>query len=296
MTDVRVLELAGDGEAPHLALRQDRLEALAGVAAEPGPLFRLLELCAPGVRGPIQWPAIVSLKTRAQRLLGREDLRRRLHAGELVRLEVTGAPRVLPGVWDALRAQAQLHRTMLVLEVDAHGVRPENLNRVLEAWGRVLDDGPAPAPRVRRARPAQPDAAAAAAAAVMAELLGDDARFLDSAAVGRLLSGNPELANPKMVTTRARREDRIFGAWDGNGFRYPAFQFCADGQPRPALPDLLGVLPRDEDGAVGRDAALWLFAPDAALGDRTPAEVFVDDPARVIALARTRRDGDDAVD
>jgi hypothetical protein len=296
MTDVRVLELAGDGDTPHLALRQDRLEALAGVAAEPGPLFRLLELCAPGERGSIAWPAIVSLKTRAQRLLGRQDLRHRLLAGELVRLEVTGPPRELPAVWDALRAQARLQRTMFVLEVDPDRVRPENMNRVLEAWDRVLDDGPVAAPRVRRAPPAQPDAAAAAAAAVMADLLGDDARFMDSAAVGRLLSGNPELANPKMVTTRARREHRIFGAWDGNGFRYPAFQFGVDGQPRPALPDLLEVLPRDEDGTVGRDAALWLFAPDAALGDRTPAEVFVDDPARVIALTRTRRDGDDAVD
>ena len=296
MTDVRVLELAGDGEAPHLALRQDRLEALAGVAAERGPLFRLLELCAPGERGAIAWPAIVSLKMRAQRLLGREDLRRRLLAGELVRLEVTGPPRELPAVWDALRAQARLQRTMFVLEIDPDRVQPENMSRVLAAWDRVLDDGPAVAPRVRRARPAQPAAAAAAAAAALTALLGDDDRFLDSVAVGRLLSGNPELANPKMVTTRARREHRIFGAWDGNGFRYPAFQFGDDGQPRPALPDLLGVLPRDEDGAVGRDAALWLFAPDAKLGDRTPAEVFVDDPARVIALARTRRDGDDAVD
>ena len=45
------------------------------------------------------------------------------------------------------------------------------------------------------------------------------------------------------------------------------------------LPDLLEALPRDEDGTLGRDAALWLFAPDAALGDRTPAEMLVDDPA-----------------
>ena len=144
----------------------------------------------------------------------------------------------------------------------------------------------------------QPEAAAAAAVAstVVAALLGDDVRFLDSATVGRQLSGNPDLVNPKMVTTRARREQRIFGAWDGNAFRYSAFQFGPDGQPLDVLPNLLEVLPRDEDGTVGRDAALWLFARDAALGDRTPAEVFVDDPARVIALARTRRDGDDAVD
>lgn len=210
MTDVRVLELAGDDDASYLNLRQDMLKTLAGSACEPSPTFRLLELCAPSERGSI-----------------------------------------------------------------------------------AFDEGPASVPRVRRLRPAQIEATAEE---ILGAFFGDDVRFLDSASVGRQLSGNPDLTNPKKVTTRARREHRIFGAWHGNAFRYPTFQFDTTGQPRAALPELLEVLPRDENNEVGRDAALWVYTPDAMLDDRTPAEVFSDNPGRVIALARTRRDGGDAVD
>ena len=297
MTDVRMLELAGI-DVPHLQLRQDRLETLAG-ELEQGPHLRLLELCAPGDLGPISWPSIVSLRRKAHQLLNRQDLIQRVLTGQVVQLEVSGAPRVLAETWGALRAQAQVQHPMIVLDIAMPNLTAAVTARVLERWRHVLQDEITTAPRARieRAPPAQPVAAAEAARAHLDALLRDDARFLDSVAVGRLLSGNPDHANPKMLTTRARQARRLFGAWDGNAYRYPAFQFGPDGQPVAEMPALIAVLPRDpgeNDG--GRDAAAWLFAPDAALNGRTPADMFVDDPARVIELARIRRDGDDAVD
>ena len=79
--------------------------------------------------------------------------------------------------------------------------------------------------------------------------------------------------------------------WDGNAYRYPAFQFDDAGQPRDDVQDLIALLPRDGDGS-GRAAALWLFAPDAAFGGDSPASAFLTGPHRVIAVARRRR-GDD---
>jgi len=136
--------------------------------------------------------------------------------------------------------------------------------------------------------PPQSPAAEDAAAALLASLLADDARFLDSATVGRALSGNPTHPDPKKVATEARKRKETLGVWDGHFYRYPVFQFDAQGQPLPEVPGLIDVLPRDAEGSW-RDAALWLFGPDAALDGGTPAELFVRDPARVIALARARR-------
>lgn len=138
--------------------------------------------------------------------------------------------------------------------------------------------------------PPQPAAASATANSWLATLLADTDRFRDSACVGLALSGNRDHANPKMVTTQARRCGQVFGVWDGNAYRYPTFQFDAAGQVRPEVPALINVLPRDADGS-GRDAALWLYAPDAALDGHSPAEAFATAPNRVITLARCRQVG-----
>ncbi len=124
----------------------------------------------------------------------------------------------------------------------------------------------------------------------MSALLADPERFLDSATVGRGLGRDPGHSNSTTVTTRARKAGKIFGAWDGMAYRYPAFQFNAEKQPRSNVRELIQALPRDPDGS-GRDAALWLFAPDAALDERTPSDVFPEDSTRVIAVALRRRDG-----
>lgn len=59
---------------------------------------------------------------------------------------------------------------------------------------------------------------------------------------------------------------------------------------------LVRVLPRDASNTVGIEACLWVFQPDAALGGHAPADLFSQDPERVIELARRRRHGSDADD
>jgi len=81
----------------------------------------------------------------------------------------------------------------------------------------------------------------------------------------------------------------------GVASRSPAFQFDDLGQPLKRLPELIAVLPgRPGDGF--RNAALWLFAADAALGGRNPADVFPNEPGRVIALRRHQRDPADGAE
>lgn len=134
----------------------------------------------------------------------------------------------------------------------------------------------------------------ASAAGILRQLILDEARWRSSEDVGRAL--DPQAPDPKAVAAQARREERIFAAWDGTRFRYPAFQFGADGRPRAQTAMLTRVLPRDESNAVGTDACLWVFQPDGALDDRSPAELFPEYPERVIELARRRRDGSDLDD
>jgi hypothetical protein len=125
-------------------------------------------------------------------------------------------------------------------------------------------------------------------------LLSDGARWRSSEDVGFAL--DPLTSDPKAVAAEARRDERIFAAWDGARFYYPTFQFDAHGRPRALTPMLIRELPRDESNVVGNDACLWVFQPDWALDGYSPAELFPQDPERVIKLARRRRDGSDADD
>lgn len=143
-----------------------------------------------------------------------------------------------------------------------------------------IDQGPLPSP-----------AAVAAGNARLHRLLTDSKQFLSSTDVGFALARDRTHPDPKGLATIARKASRIFGVWDGVAYHYPCFQFDADGQPKNCVTALIDALPRDAAGSW-REAALWLFQPDAALDGRTPAAVFVEDPLRVIELARRRR-GDD---
>ena len=125
-------------------------------------------------------------------------------------------------------------------------------------------------------------------ATVLRKLLAVESLWLDSTAAGLRLE--PGSADPKAVASLARREEKILAAWDGQCFHYPVFQFQSRG-PCPRVAELVEVLPREKDGALGLDAVLWMFTPDYAFDGKSPAELFAKQPTRIIEEARIRRDG-----
>ena len=66
---------------------------------------------------------------------------------------------------------------------------------------------------------------------------------------------------------------------------HPAFQFDARGQIRPAVAELLKVLPVDDDPGGWR-RAFWLYSPHSYLDGRAPAEEFENDAQQVIEVAK----------
>jgi hypothetical protein len=70
--------------------------------------------------------------------------------------------------------------------------------------------------------------------------------------------------------------------WHGRTV-YPAFQFAADGQPRPVIASVLAHLRRA--GLNDWQAALWFTSPTGWMDDRRPVELLEEDPEAVAAAA-----------
>lgn len=116
------------------------------------------------------------------------------------------------------------------------------------------------------------------------ELLGKD--WPDDNEVARL-AGPPANANAGEFCARAREARILLGIWSVPrcAFVYPAFQFDQSGKPRPEVVELLALLPTDGDQGGWR-RAFWLHSPHAHLDDQLPADVFANDPVRVLNVAR----------
>lgn len=293
MAQVSLLQLDGS-ESPQLSFSRLEVDELDNGRPRQRPLMRIFQL-APD-RKALDWAVLVGLRNRAVHMLGHRIVHDELARANRISLSISDPVRLIESSIETLRAGVAAGRPIVVMDISI----PEGGDRfdartLLAEWEEVLaDDAPGGTRRIERAPP-QPPQAGDAASVFLRELLADEVRFLDSASVGRALTGNPEHANPKMATTRARQRRQIFGIWDGNAYRYPAFQFSHTGQPRAEVASLVEWLPRDADG-TNRDAALWLYSPDAALRGNTPAEMFPVDPEAVIELARARRDGGDDLD
>ncbi len=76
---------------------------------------------------------------------------------------------------------------------------------------------------------------------------------------------------------------RILGVDWNRRTVYPAFQFAADGQPRPVIGRVLAHLRRA--GLTDWQAMLWCTSPNAWLDDRRPVDVLDDAPAAVEGAA-----------
>lgn len=289
---VNIFELTASDGIVEASIKRESLDSLKNLTLGHMPCMRLIEFNPNRLESG--WTSAGRLRNKALTLLQTGLLADHLRSMfvKLAHVDVTGRWREVDSAVDAIKAQSRYPRYTILVEwslPDQAKAEP-----VLEAWAKWLQLSEVAHRKtiVRDPPKTKPVSATAAANEVLSTLLANDELFLDSATVGRKITQNPTLANPKMTTSRRRKERRIFGVWDGNAYRYPVFQFDEDGQPRDAVPALIDVLPKDTDG-TNRDAALWLFAPDLALGDRSPAEVFPEDPAAVIALARERLGVDD---
>jgi hypothetical protein len=89
--------------------------------------------------------------------------------------------------------------------------------------------------------------------------------------------------NRSALASSWRAAGRILGVdWHGRTI-YPAFQFQADGQPRPAIAHALAHLRRA--GLSDWQAALWFASPTGWLEDRRPVDLLDEDPDATVAAA-----------
>lgn len=107
------------------------------------------------------------------------------------------------------------------------------------------------------------------------------------------LSGNAPGPGAAVCASQARANRALLGVWSEprHCFLYPAFQFHSSGAIRKEVAELLAVLPSGDDRGGWR-RAFWLYSAHALLDDGVPAEIFIDDPTRVIAVAREEFLGD----
>lgn len=132
-----------------------------------------------------------------------------------------------------------------------------------------------------------------AAAAYRDELLA--LGWPTSAEVGQ--ANDSQTDDPALWAKTRRDAGDLLGVWDPakNAWRHPSFQFGADGTLRPRVGELLAALAeipeyKPEADPSGWRRAFWLYSsispPTGAGGAlRVKAEVFVEDPDRIIQLA-----------
>ncbi|CAG4890879.1 hypothetical protein [Paraburkholderia gardini] len=107
------------------------------------------------------------------------------------------------------------------------------------------------------------------------------------------LAGNASGPEATTYAIRAQASGALLGVWSAprHCFLYPDFQFDRSGAIRKDVAGLLVVLPSEDDRGGWR-RTFWLYPPHALLNNRTPAEIFTDDPKRVIAVAQEEFLGD----
>lgn len=100
-------------------------------------------------------------------------------------------------------------------------------------------------------------------------------------------------SNPNQYAARLRARGGLFGVWSAKdrSFLHPDFQFDQRGNIRPEVAELLKALPNEHDRG-GWQRAFWLYSPHALLAAKSPAEMFVSEPARVIEVAKREFNGD----
>lgn len=107
------------------------------------------------------------------------------------------------------------------------------------------------------------------------------------------LAGKVSGLEATTYAAKAQARGDLLGVWSAprHCFLYPDFQFHRSGALRRDVAGLLALLP-SEDDREGWRRTFWLYSPHVFLDDRTPAEIFMDEPTRVIGVAREEFLGD----
>ena len=111
----------------------------------------------------------------------------------------------------------------------------------------------------------------------------DSFEFLDASAISRL-SGSKS-TNPRARASRWASEGRLFGVVVNGRTLYPSFQFDEEGQPRPAVAEVLAELRKLNLSAWA--TAIWWNTDHDVLDWRTPVAALEDNPEAVLAAADT---------
>ena len=102
--------------------------------------------------------------------------------------------------------------------------------------------------------------------------------LIDAANVGHLLGS--EAQNTSALARRLKREGKLFAITHRGVDLYPAAQIV-DGEPSPAIPEILEAFPTGSPWTV----ALWLNAPSGWLNGEKPIDLLARDPDRVVRAA-----------
>ncbi|EOW2135788.1 hypothetical protein N5C16_03200 [Stenotrophomonas sp. GD03908] len=121
------------------------------------------------------------------------------------------------------------------------------------------------------------------------------AQWPSAAQVGHMLDSHAP--NGSELVGQLRRAGKLLGVYvtqSSPGYRYPTWQFHANGQPVAHLAEILEVLREfgpfeHESGGLGRTTGWgeveWFLTPHAMLDGATPAEMLATDPCRILRAA-----------
>lgn len=104
---------------------------------------------------------------------------------------------------------------------------------------------------------------------------------LDSEQVAQLAGSTAK--NRSATVSRYLAGGQVFAIEHRGGRYYPAFQFDADGRPRPAVAQVLAAL--EPYGLNGWEIALWFTTASGWLDDRRPVDLLDDNPDKIVAAA-----------
>jgi hypothetical protein len=109
-------------------------------------------------------------------------------------------------------------------------------------------------------------------------------RWLTTAEVDNELDRQRGRDHATGTTAKLRKSRSIIGVRTSRGYIYPGAQFDPmNGQVLSVVPELLALLPSEEDGWGN---IFWIFQPRRSLQGQRPADMLATKPAAVLQAAR----------